>query len=143
MRAPSPTYFCTSSLPMTRMKQASVLLATARASSVLPVPAHCRPRVSWPRLVEVEVARAWAVPGCPRCPPARLRAGRLAILHYAMPSLGSRRLKGCVSLIPVCPLGIAQASGHASGVSERRGPACLLMVGWSAGTGAGDTPGGP
>jgi hypothetical protein len=39
MRAPSPTYFCTSSLPMTRMKQASVRLATARASSVLPVPA--------------------------------------------------------------------------------------------------------
>ncbi len=38
MRAPSPTYFCTSSLPMTRMKQASVRLATARASSVFPVP---------------------------------------------------------------------------------------------------------
>lgn len=57
--APSPTYFCTSSLPMTRMKHASVLLllstpgialrlagkgglcylfATARADSVLPVP---------------------------------------------------------------------------------------------------------
>mmetsp|Transcript_3127 Transcript_3127/g.7936 ORF Transcript_3127/g.7936 Transcript_3127/m.7936 type:complete len:331 (-) Transcript_3127:88-1080(-) len=38
MRAPSPTYFCTSSLPMTRMKQASVRFATARADSVLPVP---------------------------------------------------------------------------------------------------------
>ena len=36
IRAPSPTYFCTSSLPMTLMKQASVLLATARASRVLP-----------------------------------------------------------------------------------------------------------
>mmetsp|Transcript_119 Transcript_119/g.196 ORF Transcript_119/g.196 Transcript_119/m.196 type:complete len:224 (-) Transcript_119:349-1020(-) len=36
--APSPTYFCTSSDPMTRMKQASVRLATARADSVLPVP---------------------------------------------------------------------------------------------------------
>mmetsp|Transcript_945 Transcript_945/g.2027 ORF Transcript_945/g.2027 Transcript_945/m.2027 type:complete len:216 (-) Transcript_945:688-1335(-) len=36
--APSPTYFCTSSLPMTRMKHASVLFATARADSVLPVP---------------------------------------------------------------------------------------------------------
>ena len=36
--APSPTYFCTSSEPITRMKHASVLLATARASSVLPVP---------------------------------------------------------------------------------------------------------
>ena len=34
----SPTYFCTSSEPMTRMKQASVLLATARAHNVLPVP---------------------------------------------------------------------------------------------------------
>lgn len=34
----SPTYFCTSSDPITRMKQASVLLATARAQSVLPVP---------------------------------------------------------------------------------------------------------
>ena len=42
MRAPSPTYFCTSSLPMTRMKQASVRFATARASSVLPVPAPQR-----------------------------------------------------------------------------------------------------
>ena len=42
MRAPSPTYFCTSSLPMTRMKQASVRLATARASSVLPVPVQGR-----------------------------------------------------------------------------------------------------
>mmetsp|Transcript_18451 Transcript_18451/g.46680 ORF Transcript_18451/g.46680 Transcript_18451/m.46680 type:complete len:218 (-) Transcript_18451:677-1330(-) len=38
MRDPSPMYFCTSSLPMTRMKHASVRLATARASSVLPVP---------------------------------------------------------------------------------------------------------
>ena len=32
IRAPSPTYFCTSSLPMTRMKHASVRLATARAA---------------------------------------------------------------------------------------------------------------
>mmetsp|Transcript_27584 Transcript_27584/g.47235 ORF Transcript_27584/g.47235 Transcript_27584/m.47235 type:complete len:361 (-) Transcript_27584:175-1257(-) len=38
IRAPSPTYFCTSSEPMTRMKHASVRLATARAASVLPVP---------------------------------------------------------------------------------------------------------
>mmetsp|Transcript_919 Transcript_919/g.2617 ORF Transcript_919/g.2617 Transcript_919/m.2617 type:complete len:215 (+) Transcript_919:447-1091(+) len=38
MRAPSPTYFCTNSEPMTRMKQASVLFATARALRVLPVP---------------------------------------------------------------------------------------------------------
>mmetsp|Transcript_20851 Transcript_20851/g.47169 ORF Transcript_20851/g.47169 Transcript_20851/m.47169 type:complete len:257 (-) Transcript_20851:301-1071(-) len=38
IRAPSPTYFCTSSEPMTRMKHASVLFATARAVSVLPVP---------------------------------------------------------------------------------------------------------
>lgn len=38
IRAPSPTYFCTSSEPITRMKQASVRLATARAASVLPVP---------------------------------------------------------------------------------------------------------
>merc|ERR1719418_258402 len=36
--APSPTYFCSSSDPMTLMKQASVLLATALAHSVLPVP---------------------------------------------------------------------------------------------------------
>ena len=36
--APSPTYFCTSSEPMTLMKVASVLLATALAHSVLPVP---------------------------------------------------------------------------------------------------------
>ena len=36
--APSPTYFCTNSDPITRMKHASVLLATARADSVLPVP---------------------------------------------------------------------------------------------------------
>uniref|UniRef100_A0A2M3ZKK8 Uncharacterized protein n=1 Tax=Anopheles braziliensis TaxID=58242 RepID=A0A2M3ZKK8_9DIPT len=38
IRAPSPTYFCTSSEPITRMKHASVRLATARAHSVLPVP---------------------------------------------------------------------------------------------------------
>jgi hypothetical protein len=38
MRAPSPTYFCTSSEPITRMKHASVRLATARAHRVLPVP---------------------------------------------------------------------------------------------------------
>mmetsp|Transcript_56476 Transcript_56476/g.129690 ORF Transcript_56476/g.129690 Transcript_56476/m.129690 type:complete len:324 (+) Transcript_56476:337-1308(+) len=38
IRAPSPTYFCTSSDPMTRMKHASVRFATARAASVLPVP---------------------------------------------------------------------------------------------------------
>lgn len=36
--APSPTYFWTSSDPMTRMNVASVRLATARAQSVLPVP---------------------------------------------------------------------------------------------------------
>ena len=34
----SPTYFCTSSEPITLMKQASVLLATALAHSVFPVP---------------------------------------------------------------------------------------------------------
>mmetsp|Transcript_65222 Transcript_65222/g.149376 ORF Transcript_65222/g.149376 Transcript_65222/m.149376 type:complete len:225 (-) Transcript_65222:569-1243(-) len=38
MRDPSPMYFCTSSEPDTRMKQQSVWCATARASSVLPVP---------------------------------------------------------------------------------------------------------
>mmetsp|Transcript_11867 Transcript_11867/g.30986 ORF Transcript_11867/g.30986 Transcript_11867/m.30986 type:complete len:395 (+) Transcript_11867:285-1469(+) len=38
IRAPSPTYFCTSSEPITRMKHASVRLATARAARVLPVP---------------------------------------------------------------------------------------------------------
>merc|ERR1719336_3238570 len=36
--APPPTYFWTSSDPMTLMKQASVLLATALAQRVLPVP---------------------------------------------------------------------------------------------------------
>ena len=35
---PSPRYFCTSSLPTTRRNVALVLLATALASSVLPVP---------------------------------------------------------------------------------------------------------
>jgi hypothetical protein len=38
IRAPSPTYFWTSSEPITRMKVASVRLATARAQSVFPVP---------------------------------------------------------------------------------------------------------
>ncbi|EEQ39250.1 hypothetical protein CLUG_03378 [Clavispora lusitaniae ATCC 42720] len=38
IRAPSPTYFWTSSEPMTRINVASVSLATARAQSVLPVP---------------------------------------------------------------------------------------------------------
>mmetsp|Transcript_7540 Transcript_7540/g.670 ORF Transcript_7540/g.670 Transcript_7540/m.670 type:complete len:123 (-) Transcript_7540:569-937(-) len=36
--APSPIYFYTNSLPITLMKQASVLLATALAVNVLPVP---------------------------------------------------------------------------------------------------------
>ncbi len=36
--APSPTYFCTNSEPMTLMKVASVRLATALADRVLPVP---------------------------------------------------------------------------------------------------------
>mmetsp|Transcript_39168 Transcript_39168/g.76584 ORF Transcript_39168/g.76584 Transcript_39168/m.76584 type:complete len:216 (+) Transcript_39168:902-1549(+) len=45
MRAPSPTYFCTSSLPMTRMKHASVRFATARADSVLPVPGGPKSRM--------------------------------------------------------------------------------------------------
>lgn len=40
--APSPTYFCTSSLPMTLMKQASVLLATALARRVFPAVASHR-----------------------------------------------------------------------------------------------------
>lgn len=38
IRAPSPTYFWTSSEPITRMKVASVRFATARAQSVFPVP---------------------------------------------------------------------------------------------------------
>ena len=38
MRAPSPTYLCTNSLPITRIKVASVRFATARADRVLPVP---------------------------------------------------------------------------------------------------------
>jgi len=38
IRAPSPTYFWTSSEPITRIKVASVRLATARAQSVFPVP---------------------------------------------------------------------------------------------------------
>ena len=38
MRDPSPMYFCTSSEPETRMNVQSVWCATARASSVLPVP---------------------------------------------------------------------------------------------------------
>ncbi len=38
MRLPSPMYFCTSSEPDTRMNLQSVWWATARASSVLPVP---------------------------------------------------------------------------------------------------------
>ncbi len=38
IRLPSPMYFCTSSLPDTRMKVQSVWWATARASRVLPVP---------------------------------------------------------------------------------------------------------
>jgi hypothetical protein len=38
MHLTSPTYFCTSSEPMTRIKQASVLFATALAHRVLPVP---------------------------------------------------------------------------------------------------------
>mmetsp|Transcript_7607 Transcript_7607/g.21620 ORF Transcript_7607/g.21620 Transcript_7607/m.21620 type:complete len:346 (-) Transcript_7607:39-1076(-) len=38
MRLPSPMYFCTSSDPETRMKVQSVWCATARASSVFPVP---------------------------------------------------------------------------------------------------------
>mmetsp|Transcript_12085 Transcript_12085/g.40416 ORF Transcript_12085/g.40416 Transcript_12085/m.40416 type:complete len:260 (-) Transcript_12085:488-1267(-) len=45
MRAPSPTYFCTSSEPITRMKHASVLLATARAASVFPVPGGPKSRM--------------------------------------------------------------------------------------------------
>lgn len=36
--APSPTYFCTNSEPITRINVASVRFATARAHSVLPVP---------------------------------------------------------------------------------------------------------
>ena len=38
MREPSPMYFCTSSLPDTRINVQSVWCATARASNVLPVP---------------------------------------------------------------------------------------------------------
>lgn len=38
IRAPSPTYFCTSSDPITRMNVASVRFATALAHNVFPVP---------------------------------------------------------------------------------------------------------
>ena len=47
IRAPSPTYFCTSSDPITRMKHASVRFATARAESVLPVPGGLLIMVGW------------------------------------------------------------------------------------------------
>ena len=54
MRDPSPMYFCTNSLPETRMKVQSVWCATARASRVFPslvartatLPAHHTLRVS-------------------------------------------------------------------------------------------------
>ena len=38
--SPSPTYLCTSSLPITRMNVASARLATALADRVFPVPAE-------------------------------------------------------------------------------------------------------
>jgi hypothetical protein len=54
IRAPSPTYFWTSSEPMTRINVASVRLATARAQSVFPVPGGPKSRTpfggSMPRL---------------------------------------------------------------------------------------------
>mmetsp|Transcript_22450 Transcript_22450/g.52100 ORF Transcript_22450/g.52100 Transcript_22450/m.52100 type:complete len:390 (-) Transcript_22450:224-1393(-) len=61
MRAPSPTYFCTSSLPMTRIKHASVRLATARADRVLPVPGGPKSRIplggSMPRVTNFSGCR--------------------------------------------------------------------------------------
>mmetsp|Transcript_7571 Transcript_7571/g.24890 ORF Transcript_7571/g.24890 Transcript_7571/m.24890 type:complete len:268 (+) Transcript_7571:424-1227(+) len=45
MRAPSPTYFCTNSEPITRIKHASVRFATARATSVFPVPGGPKSRM--------------------------------------------------------------------------------------------------
>lgn len=68
IRAPSPTYFCTSSLPITRMKQASVRLATARASSVLPA----RPRRGkGPSACGIAWEGLWTNAALRRPPPAR------------------------------------------------------------------------
>ena len=47
MRGPSPRYFCTNSLPTTRMNVAVVALATAFAIIVFPVPGG--PYISTPR----------------------------------------------------------------------------------------------
>ena len=77
MRAPSPTYFCTSSLPMTRMKQASVLLATARASSVFPVPAQREASHVTVTSCAGSPCMAFCRAG-PSRTPALLRAGRQA-----------------------------------------------------------------
>lgn len=56
-RLTSPTYFCTSSEPITLMKHASVLLATARAQRVFPVPGGPNSRTpfggSMPRLTNL------------------------------------------------------------------------------------------
>merc|ERR1719427_64983 len=59
--APSPTYFCTNSEPMTLIKQASVRLATARAHNVFPVPGGPKSKTpfggSIPRLTNLSGCR--------------------------------------------------------------------------------------
>ena len=113
MRAPSPTYFCTSSLPMTRMKQASVLLATARASSVFPVPAQREAS----RVMVTQCAGSPCMALCQAGPgrtPARLRAGRLVTQHHAMTSISPESLKPTRAPVPCCTRhGMAQADGLA------------------------------
>mmetsp|Transcript_37205 Transcript_37205/g.91581 ORF Transcript_37205/g.91581 Transcript_37205/m.91581 type:complete len:377 (+) Transcript_37205:303-1433(+) len=77
MRAPSPTYFCTSSLPMTRMKHASVLLATARADSVLPVPGGPKRRMP----LGGSIPRVTNFSGCRRGSSTTSRSFSSASLH--------------------------------------------------------------
>merc|ERR1719296_574178 len=62
IRAPSPTYFWTSSDPMTRIKHASVRFATARAHSVFPVPGG--PHSSTP--LGGSIPRSASFSGCSR-----------------------------------------------------------------------------
>ncbi|GMT16377.1 hypothetical protein PFISCL1PPCAC_7674, partial [Pristionchus fissidentatus] len=61
--APFPTYFRPSSAPMTRMKQASVLLATAHSHGIFPVPG--RPCSSTPMVISIPTLRScWRGSSC-------------------------------------------------------------------------------
>mmetsp|Transcript_10619 Transcript_10619/g.21017 ORF Transcript_10619/g.21017 Transcript_10619/m.21017 type:complete len:273 (-) Transcript_10619:315-1133(-) len=106
IRGPSPRYFCTNSDPTTRMKDAFVCEATARAIMVLPVPGG--PKSSTPR--------GGSIPIClynSKCVRGSSTASRISCFWMSLPPISAYETSGFSS----CPIIWMEESASGGSVS--------------------------